>query len=80
MFFWQISVEIQKVTSLQLVWRDVKVISFADDNHIIGDDPNLARLIEDTKKKIETKQLRNSGLMVNEDKTEVCLYYKTNHP
>ena len=40
------------------------------------------RLIEDMKTKVEmmTKWMEDSGLTVNEDKTEICLFYKNDHP
>ena len=42
---------------------------------------DLNQLILDMQKKIEamTKWLRDSGLTVNEAKTECCLFYKNDH-
>ena len=57
-----------------------KMTLFADDNYIIGSNPNLKALIEDMKQSLEmiTKWLRDSGLKVN-DSTEVCLFYRIDH-
>ena len=53
-----------------------KFHAFVDDNHIIETNKSLVRLIEDMKMKIEmmTKWMKDSGLMVNEDITEICIY------
>ena len=55
--------------------------AFADDNQIIETNENLARLVDDMRMKIEmmTKWLKDSGLTVNESKTELCLYHKNDH-
>ena len=52
--------------------------NFADDNFVIGWNKIKTLLIEDMVKKLEaiTKWLRESGLRVNETKTELCLFYK----
>ena len=49
--------------------------AFADDNQVIGVNANLMELIDDLELRLEmmTKWLKNSGLTVNETKTEVCL-------
>ena len=43
---------------------------------------NLAVLIVNMERRLEmiTKWLRDSGLIVNDEKTEVCLFYKREHP
>jgi hypothetical protein len=56
----------------------VFMLSFADDNFTIKWNINKNQLIKDTECELEvlTKWLRDSGLKVNEDKTEVVLFYK----
>ena len=55
---------------------------FADDNYIIRSNCNLEALIEDMKETLEmiTKWLKDSGLKVNDNKTEACLFYIRDHP
>ena len=50
---------------------------FAVDNNIIRTNCNLEALINDMKESLEpiTKWLRYSGLKVNDNKTEVCLFH-----
>ena len=52
--------------------------NFADDNFYIAWNRNLAVLITDLEMRLEmiTKWLRDSGLVVNEGKTEICLFHK----
>ena len=52
-----------------------KMTLFADDNYVIHWNRDLALLIVDMQRTIEliTKWLRQSGLRVNDGKTEVCL-------
>ena len=54
------------------------LVNFADDNFCIESNLNLATLIVDMEKRLEsiTKWLRGSGLIVNEGKTEICLFYR----
>ena len=58
-----------------------KMTLFADDNYILEWNKCLARLIIDMQKKIEsiTKWLRQSGLKVNDAKTELCLFHRKDH-
>ena len=55
---------------------------FADDNYVIHWNKILALLIVDMQRTIEliTKWLRQSGLKVNDGKTEVCLFHRKDHP
>ena len=59
-----------------------KMTLFADDNYIILWNRQLSALITDMKKTIEsiTKWLRQSGLKVNELKTELCLFHRKDQP
>ena len=52
--------------------------AFADDTFIPMSNTSLTKLITDMEKKIEaiTKWLKKSGLIVNQNKTEACLFYK----
>ena len=56
-----------------------KVSNYADDNYVIRWNRNIDELIVDMKKSLEaiTKWLRDSGLKVNESKTEICLFHRT---
>ena len=58
------------------LFDQAKFHAFVDDNHVIETNKSLVRLIEDMKMKIEmmTKWMKDSGLMVNEDITEICIY------
>jgi hypothetical protein len=55
---------------------------FADDNYVIHWNSDLSLLIVDMQRTIEliTKWLRQSGLKVNDGKTEVCLFHRKDHP
>ena len=56
--------------------------NFADDNFIIRWNRFLPALIIDMEKSLEmiTKWLRDSGLKVNESKTELCLFHRLDQP
>ena len=56
-----------------------KMSNYADDNFIIRWDSNLTKLIRDMEKSLEgiTKWLKESGLKVNENKTEICLFHRS---
>ena len=58
------------------------ITNFADDNFIVGWNKLLHVLIDDMEKKLEMiiKWLRDSGLQVNETKTEVCLFHRNDKP
>ena len=58
-----------------------KMTNYADDNLIIRWNTNLQELIIDMKKSLEaiTKWLKDSGLKVNENKTEMCLFHRNPH-
>ena len=59
-----------------------QLTNFADDNFCIESNPNLELLITDIELKLEmiTKWLRDSGFVVNEAKTELCLFHKNDKP
>ena len=59
-----------------------KMTLFADDNYIIKTNCNLEVLINDMKEVLEmiTKWLKDSGLKVNDTKTEACLFNVRDHP
>ena len=60
-----------------MIWKN-----FADDNFIV----RWAKSIEELKTKMEIsldiiiKWMKDSGLKVNENKTEICLFYRTVPP
>ena len=56
--------------------------AFADDKQIMESNRSLQVLIRDMELRLEmiTKWLKESGLIVNEEKTEICLFYKQDHP
>ena len=58
------------------------LINFADDNFCVEWNKNLPLLITNLEKRLEmiTKWLKESGLVVNESKTEVCLFHKNDQP
>ena len=55
--------------------------NYADDNLIVRWNSNLQELIIDMKKSLEaiTKWLKDSGLKVNENKTQLCLFHRNPH-
>ena len=55
--------------------------AFADDKQIMDSNRNLELLIMNMERKLEmiTKWLRDSGLVVNEEKTEICLFHRADH-
>ena len=59
-----------------------QLTNFADDNFYLEWNTNLGQLIENLEKKLEmiTKWLLDSGLLVNESKTKVCLFHKNDQP
>ena len=58
-----------------------KLILFADDNYILGWGRQIPELILTMRHKLEriTKWLTDSGLKVNESKTEICLFHRKDH-
>ena len=58
-----------------------KMTNYADDNLIVRWNSSLQTLIIDMKKTLEaiTKWLKDSGLKVNESKTELCLFHRNPH-
>ena len=59
-----------------------KMTLFADDNYVLEWNKSVNQLIIDMQRKIEliTKWLRQSGLKVNDSKTEACLFHRKDHP
>ena len=57
----------------------VNMTNFADDNYVIECTADLTALIENMQKKLEaiTKWLKKSGLKVNDSKTEMCLFSRS---
>ena len=55
-----------------------QLTNFADDNFVLGWNNCISALIVDMEKKLEaiTKWLKDSGLVVNEAKTEICLFHR----
>ena len=55
-----------------------KLSNYADDNYIVRCSTNITELIIDMKKSLETitKWLKDSGLKVNEIKTEMCVFHR----
>ncbi len=54
------------------------ITNFADDNFCLVWNKEIGALIVDLERKLEmiTKWLRDSGLVVNQSKTEICLFHK----
>ena len=65
------------------VFHVADMSNFADDNFIISWSESKVLLVNDMETKLEaiTRWLKKSGLIVNETKTELCLFYKKDtHP
>jgi hypothetical protein len=58
------------------------IANFADDNFIILWNKFLPSLVVDLEKELEMicKWLRDSGLVVNSSKTELCLFHRNDQP
>ena len=58
------------------------LVNFADDNFCVEWSSDLSVLVNNVEKKLEmiTKWLRGSGLVVNEKKTEICLFHNNDQP
>ena len=59
-----------------------KMTKFADDNFVIKYNKSMSQLIDDMKKTLEMiiKWLKDSGLKVNDDKTELCMFNRADAP
>ena len=57
-----------------------KLSNYADDNFIVRWNSNINDLLVDMERSLEaiTKWLRDSGLKVNEAKTEMCMFHRSN--
>ena len=60
----------------------LKLTNFADDNFVLRWNKCMTALISDMEKDLEimTKWLKDSGLKVNESKTELCLFHRKDCP
>ena len=58
------------------------ITNFADDNFCLEWNKSIQALITNLERKLEmiTKWLRGSGLLVNESKTEICLFHRNDQP
>ncbi len=58
------------------------LVNFADDNFCVVWNKDLVLLIEDLERRLEmiVKWLKDSGLVVNESKTEICLFHSNDQP
>ena len=58
------------------------IVNFADDNFCVESDKVLSVLISNLEMRLEmiTKWLKDSGLVVNESKTKVCLFHGNDQP
>ena len=58
------------------------LVNFADDNFCVEWNVCVGALIENLERRLEmiTKWLRGSGLVVNESKTEICLFHRNDKP
>ena len=56
----------------------IPVLSFADDSYNVETSVDKKTLIEDMEKSLEAimKWLKKSGLKVNQEKTDICLFYR----
>ena len=56
-----------------------KITTFADDNYILSFHEEKKTALEDLRRKLERiiKWLKESGLKVNESKTELCVFHRT---
>jgi hypothetical protein len=59
-----------------------KITNFADDNFVVMWKRVLSKLIVDLEKELEmiTKWLKDSGLVVNSSKTDLCLFHINDQP
>ena len=71
-------------------WHDIyvapiqdlyKITLFADDNFPLSSNTNLNTLITEFQDKLTiiSKWLKDSGLKINETKTELCLFHRNDH-
>ena len=61
------------------LYKIEKITTFADDNYAVATGKNKKTVLEELKKKVEIiiKWLKDSGLKVNESKTELCIFHRT---
>jgi hypothetical protein len=59
-----------------------QITNFADDNFVVRWNSILSKLITNMEKDLEMiiKWLKDSGLMVNGEKTEICLFHRNDQP
>ena len=67
---------------VSLIFDLTKITNFADDNFIIRWNKVLSKLIVDLEKDLEmiVKWLKDSGLVVNSSKTDLCLFHHNDQP
>jgi hypothetical protein len=67
---------------VSLLFDLTQITNFADDNFVIGWNEQLSVLIENLELDLEmiVKELKDSGLKVNEGKTEMCLFHRNDQP
>ena len=72
---------------LETFWNEIinpqyKITNFADDNYCLEWNTNLQLLVTDMEKKLETitKWLSGSGLVLNQGKTEICVFHSNDPP
>jgi hypothetical protein len=55
-----------------------KLTTFADDNYVVESNTDKKIALEELGKRLEkiVKWLRDSGLKVNESKTELCIFHR----
>ena len=56
----------------------VPMLAFADNSYKVESGTNKTDLVKDMEKSLEAiiKWLKNSGLKVNNEKTDMCLFYE----
>ena len=68
------------VTSIFIrpIYEIEALITYADDNYVGSANKNMSLALEETKTKIYriSKWLTNSGLKINDDKTEICIFHR----
>ena len=71
-----------RIILIGLLFDLTDIVNFADDNFCVLWNKDLSKLIADLEKSLEmiTKWLKGSGLLVNEAKTEICLFHTRDQP
>ena len=63
------------------LYKIEKITTFADDNYAVETGDNKDSVLEELEKKLKRiiKWLKDSGLKVNETKTELCIFHRTDN-